>query len=328
MAVKQSKVIGFVGATDKMAQNRSRQSIYQMSAVDGAMNATLVADPTAGTEQIAPEDAHQRILKILQLVVAQNLHKILSVELHGIGERDYQDILALMDKLKTAVDGTSSFLADAKERITQSQGQLGDVLSTNAVHMDSGNSFELLSANEIRILKSAFWRAGTSLRWEAPVILDNAHTRIFLAHSLIQEADLLMQRAQNILVSVKSEFGLSAQDIALLAQDKVHVAADNIEAIAKTSVKVHTDGTVEVVTDGDALLMAQNGTVTIVGQIVDINPTIPPEITRKTVTEDTNRPGIRHKGKAHLELPQWKGMSPIPAYVTTEDEVRLQEKGE
>lgn len=328
--MQDTKTINFAEALSKQAMANSKQSVHLMGATNTTMNATFVADPKAGTNQIPPENAHHHVLKLLRIEIAINLHNILSAEVNGVADRDYKDMLGLIDKLKTVLDSSNTqFMADAKARIKQSRDQLADVIGTNAVHMDSGNNVEILSANDIRVLKSVLWRAGTAMRWEAPLIVDNAHTRVLLAHTMLQEADLLAQRAQNILTQVREEYGISAKNIALIAEKKLHVSADTVDVAAKTDIHVHADGSVTVTTANTKdIVVKSGGKLTLVGTSVDINPTSTPSVTDPSGVEDTARPERRSKGKKHLEIPQWQGMSPLPAYVTLEDEVQLQKDTE
>jgi hypothetical protein len=129
---------------------------------------------------------------------------------------------------------------------------------------------------------------------------------------MLQEADVLIHRAQNLLSSVKDEYGVSAESITFVSKKKTHVSADTIETVAGTSVKIHSDGSVEIVSAGD---------ITISGGTVNVNPTNIP--TRKSVLTDASQPVQRGYTKKPIELPQWEGMSPIPTYITTDSELDI-----
>lgn len=302
LEIKDSKVIGFLGSMDTQARSNSTQAATMMAASDTNLSATLVGDHQAGSKQIPPEDAHYKIIELLRIEIALNLHNILAQEVNGIGGQDYTDLLGVISTLGNCISANSSFMEDAKARIKASRGQFADILATNAVHMSSGNHIEILSANEFRVLRTAMWRAGTALRWEAPLIIDNAHTRITLAHSLLQEAELLSQRAISLLASVKEVYGVTAQEIILLAQDNLFGQANTITLLAS----------------GGASIIMSNGQV-------NINPTTPPA---GVSLSSLNVPAYRTRAKKHLELPQFDGMSPIPAYTTPDDEVQIQKTGE
>jgi hypothetical protein len=326
------------------ARDSSQQAVGTLANAKKSMNTTLVADSRAGTKQIAPEDAHPNVVSKLKLQVALNLHKILAKELEGIAKTDYKALEDLISVLADSIpDNSENYMQDAIERLKASRGQIADVIATNAVHMETGNTVSFQSANDIRILKSLLWRAGTAMRFEAPVMVDNAHSRIMLAHMMLQEADMLAQRAQNIITTVKDEFGLTAKDIALVATDKIAlsakkdisittdedllVSADQATTAATTKVKVHSDGTVEITSNGNTNIIA-SGNITLKGSSVNINPAVAPTTTSASPTDaitSAGLPEVQSKGKRHLELAQWEGMSPIPAFITDQDEIKLQE---
>jgi len=318
-----TKAIAFftAGLTEQV-KSSSKQNVHLLASSDMAINATLVGDVKAGTKQIAPEDAHPDILKRLRIEIAASLHKILSIEAKGIADRDYGDIKLFIEKLKLIADGNSTFMADAKSMLTESTGQLADVVNTNAVLMETGNSVRMLTGNDIATFRSLLWRGGTAMRLEAPLIIDNAHTRVLLAHSLLQEADLLTQRATNLLTTVADHIGLASKSVSVIANEKFHVSADTLELAAKTSVHVSSDGSVKITTNSDAILTS-NGNVTIVGSRVDINPTLAPSVSNIDVQSFTDLPGKQSRLKKQLELPQWEGMSALPAFVSPEDETKL-----
>jgi len=340
-----SKVAGFATkGVRPQAKDSSQQAVGSLATAKKSMNSTLVADPRAGTKQIPPEDSHPNVIAKLKLQIALNLHKILAKELEGVATTDYkalEDLIAVLADLVS--DNSENYMEDALERLKNSRGQIADVIATNAVHMETGNSVSLQSANDIRILKSLLWRAGTAMRFESPVLVDNAHSRIMLAHMMLQEADMLAQRAQNIITTVKDEFGLTAKDIALVATDKIVVSAkketfittdtdlklsaDNAVTVAKTKVKVHSDGTVEITSTGTTNIVA-SGAINLKGSNVNINPNVAPSttsVTAETATTPAGLPATQSKTKKHLELAQWEGMSAVPAFITDQDEIKLQE---
>ncbi len=302
---RESRAIKLLASVESQARAVSGQAVMMTAASSSNMNAVLVGNPRAGEKQIPPEDAHTHILELLKLEIALNLHKILAEEAKGVSGGDYADLMALSTKLEGLVGEAG--LVDLKARIKASRGQLADVIATNAVHMETGNQVEILSANEFRIMRSAMWRAGTAIRWEAPLIVDNAHTRVTLAHSLLQEAELLTQRAVNLIQTVTQNYAVSAENLAFLANKKVVLAAEEITLVV---------GDVDPVTKvfhGHSMRISQDG--------VDINPTEP--IAR---VKPAGQPALRSTTKKHLELPQYEGMAPIPAFVTPGDEIKLQKE--
>lgn len=321
--ITDSRAIGFLNkGLVPQAKASSKQNLHLMASTDKSLNATLTGDSRAGTKQIAPEDGHPEVVKRLKLEIASNLNKILSVEAKGIAEQDSQDILAFIEKLKLIYSGNNTFMADAKSRVTQSVGQLADVVNTNAVTLETGNSTRILTGNDIATFRSLLWRGGTAIRMEAPLILDSAHNRVILAHTLLQQADLLTQRATNLLSTVADNFAVAGKNIALIANETTHISADSIEAAASTKIKVSSNGTIEIVSSGNATLVS-SGVVTISGTTVNINPVALPQVDSITPQTILDLPEPRSRIKKHLELPQWEGMSPLPAFITSGDEPKM-----
>lgn len=325
--ISDSKVINFGSAMAEQARSNSIQSIGLMASVEKPLTATLVADPTAGTKQIPPEDAHPEVLQKLKIEISSNLQKILATEAQGVASEDYAGFIDLIDKL--AVVNSKSY-NDPLIRLRSSRGQLADVVNTNAVHTATGNQTTILSGNDIKVFRSLLWRGGTAMRCEAPLITDNAHTRLIFAHTLLQQADLLTQRAQNMLSTIKGVYAVSASDITLLADSKFHLSADTAEIAATTKIKLSSQGELEIRTNSDIKVISQGSSSKIVLQAnrVDINPTLPVADNNITVHPAVGLPtGTASKVKKHVELPQWEGMSPIPAYVFPGDELDLQNGG-
>ena len=252
-----------------------------------------------------------------------NLQKILSVEAVGVAGNDYDDFLALINKLAAITGKTYD---DAKARITSSRGQLADVVNTNALHSNTGNKTTILSGNDVQVFRSLLWRGGTAMRCEAPLITDSAHTRLIFAHTLLQQADLLTQRAQTLLATVKGAYTVSADDVTVLANSGFHVSANNATIGSSTYIKLVSDSEIEIRTSNNIKLIAQapNSSITVQANRVDVNPSTPLPTVTPTIHEAVGRPGVVSKGKKHVQLPQWEGMSPIPAYVFPGDEVNLE----
>jgi len=274
-----SNIIGFTEALKEQNEALSSQSLHLMAASTKSINSTFVADPDAGTKQIPSEDAHPNQVKDLKKNIVLNLSKVLSEELSAIGEKDYNEISILIDKLKSLHSSNSNFMKSAKEQISQSRGQFADVIQTNSVYMESGNTVDVLSSNEIKVLKSLLLRAGTAIRTEAPVLTDTAHSRILLAHTLLGEADLMIHKARNMLQSVKEEFGLSAKDIGLIAQNNLSLSADRVN-------------------------IAGNSKVVVSSARIDLNPETDPA---PHVESHLNGDSLWEKSKLKktIQLPQW-----------------------
>jgi len=322
--ISDSKVIKFGSAMAEQAKSNSIQSIGLMASVEKPLAATLVSDASAGTKQIPPEDAHPEVLQKLKIEISANLQKILATEAEGVASSDYNGFIDLINKLATV---NAKSYNEPLIRIRNSRGQLADVVNTNAVHTATGNQTTILSGNDIKVFRSLLWRGGTAMRCEAPLITDSAHTRLIFAHMLLQQADLLTQRAQNLLSTVKGVYSVSASDITLLSNEKFHVSADTAEVVASTKIKISSEGELEIRTNNDISVISQGSNSKIVVQAsrVDVNPVIPVASEIITTHEATGLPtGTASKVKKHIELPQWEGMSPIPAYVFPGDEVAFQ----
>lgn len=258
-----SNLVSFASSVGDQIKQNATQSAHILASANQAINTNLVADPDAGTKQVPAEDSHPDAIKNIKLNIALNLYRVLSQELSGIATdiesfKDFSSVSAITNYLKN------------------SQGQLADVVQTNAVFMESGNTVDVLSSAELKVLKSLLYRAGTAIRFEAPAMVDNAHNRILLAHSMIQEADVMMHKAQALLQSVKEDYSIVTANLSIKAQNNIKIS----------------------------------------GARIDLNPVYPVLGSASTPQE------LPSKKKAHLELPQWDGMSPVPAYVSADEEVK------
>lgn len=260
-----NNIANFSKSLQSKTEAISSQATVMLDKSASNVNANLVSDPEAGENQLPSEDAHPEQAKLLKQSILNNLGKLLSDELHAVGKTDYTEIETFISALQALLDN-EGILSAAVSTIKQSRAQLGDVVQTNSVSMESGNTVDILSSNEVKVLRSSLLRAGTAIRNEAPVITETAQTRIMFAHSLIQEADLMIAKAQNILQAVKDEFGITANNVGIIA----------------------------------------SGQVRIKGTEIHLNP----EVSVDAPTFET-----KSEVKKQVQLPQFKGMSPVPAFV-------------
>jgi hypothetical protein len=283
-----TKVLSFADGVKTSVQKVSTQATFLSAAAEKAVNSTFVADPDAGSKQIPAEDSHPEQTKKLKQNTVLSLNSILATELAAVGTKDYPEIELFITKLKTLFGSTAeNFMSFATSKITSSTGQFGDVVAANSVFMASGNKVDILTSSEVKVGRSFMKRAGTAIRTEAPVMVDTAHSRIMFAHTMLNEADLLIHKAINLLQSVKDEFGLSAGDIGLIAKSKISLSAG-------TDIRV----------DGDKIYLNCNQKV------------------ESHISDDWSK----SKTKTQVQLPQWEGMSGIPAYVSSDNEVSTQKK--
>jgi hypothetical protein len=282
-----SSIVGFANSVKEQTKDVSKQSVKLLDHTTKSLNSTFVGNPDAGLNQTPPEDAHPDQVNKLKKNILLGLNRVISEELLGIGKKDYSELKSFVITLynmigKTIPIGEKSIV---EKTINESLQQFGDVVQTNSVEMDSGNTVEVLSSSEVKVLKSLLTRAGTLIRNEAPVFVDTAHSRVLLAHTLLAEADLLINKAKDMLVSVKDEFGLSAENIGIIAGEKLSVSAKNIK---------------------------------IVGDRIDLNPASSSRTSPASI-------GFSSKAKNSVQLPQWSDMSPIPAFISSTDEFEAQE---
>jgi hypothetical protein len=220
-------ILNFSVSVKNQTQDYSAQSVKLMEANNKAIKATFVGDPEAGSKQVAPEDAHPNQVKDLKEKLVLSISKTLSDELYLIAEKDYPDIKQFISSLDTFLGSAGD--SNIKTIIKDSCRVIADAIMAHSVPMESGNTVDILSSNEMKVVGSSIVQAGSIIKQEAPVITDTAFNRILLAHTLVEKADILVNRAVTMIQNVKEEFGLSAKDIAIVASNNIKISGSRID---------------------------------------------------------------------------------------------------
>lgn len=278
----------------------------------------------------SPDDGSPWVAELLQLELALNLNRVAGEEFVRLASEDLEAVgqqLGVLKALspeaaKAIEDGGSedAYLKDSRVRMQAATGQMADAVASNAVFMGSGNRFALSAENVYQAGRSLFARYGTSTRIEAPIMTDNAHTRILLAHLLLEEADLLVRRASAMLSQVRETYGLEASDIMLIAKQNLALHGKRTTVVAD---QLALDA-------GQIRVGSQRATDLIVAaQRIDLNPDDEDRLPERLVRSvPAALPTLRTRAKQAVDLPQWSDKFPMPCYITPDDEVRIQKQGE